>query len=92
MIAFFLYIIIVNLASFHLFHFDKQRAECGKYRIPERLLLGISFLGGALGAFCAMREYHHKTLHTAFALSVPVALAVQLVLVIWVIVHCLIET
>ena len=88
-IAFFSYLIIINIVSFHLFRIDKHRAESNEYRIPEAVLLATSFLGGALGAFCAMREYRHKTLHTSFAVGVPVALVVQATLVIWVMAHCL---
>lgn len=88
-IAFFSYLIIINIVSFHLFRIDKQKAEHNEYRIPEAVLLSVSFLGGALGAFCAMHEYRHKTLHTSFAVGVPVALVAQATLVIWVMVHCL---
>ena len=91
-IAFFIFIIIINLVSFHLYRIDKCRAEKDEYRISEAALLAVSFLGGALGAFCAMREYHHKTLHSVFAIGVPLALIIQMTLVIWVMYHCLLET
>lgn len=81
------YIIIVNIASFNLFRIDKRCAEQGKYRISEAVLLGISFLGGAWGAFCAMHEFHHKTLHAAFTTGVPLALLIQIVLIVWAIIH-----
>lgn len=90
MVVFFAYIIVINVVSFHMFRIDKLRAERDAYRIPETALLAVSFLGGALGAFCAMNEYRHKTLHTSFAVGVPVALAVQAILVIWAMVHCLV--
>ena len=80
------------MVAFHLFRIDKNRAEQSEYRISEAVLLGVSFLGGALGAFCAMHEYHHKTLHTAFAIGVPIALVIQTVLIIWAMYHCLIAT
>lgn len=89
MIVFMLYIIVMNVTSFHLYRSDKQRAERGEFRIPEAVLLGVAFLGGALGAFCAMHEYRHKTLHTSFAVGVPVALILQTILVIWIMVHSL---
>jgi len=82
------YIIIINTVSFHLYRIDKKRAEHGEFRIPEYILLGVAFLGGALGAYCAMHEYRHKTLHTAFTIGVPIALAVWTILVAWTIIHC----
>ena len=92
MIIFFLYIIIINIITFHLYRIDKWRAEQSEYRISEAILLGVSFLGGALGAFCAMREFRHKTLHSVFAIGVPLALIIQMALVIWVMYYCLLET
>jgi len=89
MVVFFAYIIVINVVSFHMYRIDKLRAEHDEYRIPEAVLLAVSFLGGALGAFCAMREYRHKTLHTAFSVGVPVALLIQIALVIWMMVRCL---
>lgn len=89
MIIFFSYIIIVNIVAFHLYRIDKQRAELGEYRISELVLLGVSFLGGALGAFCAMREYHHKTLHSVFAIGVPVVLVIQTALIMGAMIYCL---
>lgn len=90
MVVLFAYTIVINVVSFHMYRIDKLRAEHDEYRIPEAILLAVSFLGGALGAFCAMHEYRHKTLHTSFAVGVPIALFVQTVLVIWAMVHCLI--
>lgn len=89
MLTFFIYIFIINVVAFHLYRIDKRKAERDEYRIPEAILLGVAFLGGGLGAFCAMREYHHKTFHTAFTVGVPIALILQLALVIWAIVRCL---
>lgn len=92
MTAIVIYYILVNLVTFHLYRIDKRRAVQGDYRIPEAVLLTMSFIGGGLGAFCAMREFHHKTLHTVFAVGVPVALAIQTVLLVSVVVYCLIDT
>lgn len=91
-IAFISYIILINLVSFHLYRIDKIRAERDEYRISEAFLLGASFLGGALGAFCAMREFHHKTLHNIFSVGVPIALVIQTAIVVFTIVYCLLNT
>ena len=88
-IVVFIYVIIINIVSFHLYRIDKRKAERGEYRIPEAVLLGVAFLGGALGAFCAMREYRHKTLHPTFVVGVPIALIIQIGLVLWVMISCL---
>lgn len=89
---FFSYIIIINMVTFHMYHIDKRRAEHDEYRISETALLAFSFIGGALGAFCAMREFRHKTLHTMFAVGVPFALVLQTILIVWAMRYCLIAT
>lgn len=91
MVVFFSFIIIVNILTFHLYRIDKQQAEASLSRIPEAILLALSFLGGALGAFCAMQEYRHKTLHKSFSICVPIALVLQAALVIWAMVYCIIH-
>lgn len=91
-IAFISYIILINLVSFHLYRIDKIRAERAGFRIPEVVLLTVSFVGGALGAFCAMREYHHKTLHSVFSIGVPIALITQMVLILWTMIYTLLST
>ena len=75
-----------------MYRIDKRRAEHDEYRIPETALLAVSFLGGALGAFCAMREFHHKKLHTTFDVGVPIAFVLQTILIVWVMRYCLIAT
>lgn len=92
MVFFLPYIIIINIVAYCLYRIDKKRALQGEYRIRESVLLGVAFAGGALGAFCAMLEYRHKTLHSAFAIGVPIALVLQMALIIWAIVYCLMAT
>lgn len=88
-VLFFFYIIIINVVSFHMYRIDKRHAERDKSRISENALLTVSFFGGALGAFCAMHEYHHKTLHSSFTIGVPIALLIQTALVIWAMLYCI---
>ena len=69
-----IYLIIVNLAALVLMYSDKQRAIRHHWRIPERRLLSIAWLGGALGALLGMGIFHHKTKHTVFRICIPLAL------------------
>ena len=68
----------VNIISFGLYGSDKVRARRRAERIPERLLLGIALLGGALGAIVAMYMFRHKTRHMRFVVLVPLFLLAQL--------------
>ena len=70
----------VNIGVFALYGVDKRRARRGEWRIPERTLLLGAWLLGGVGALAGMRVFRHKTKHRAFAVSAPIATALQLAL------------
>ena len=74
------YYLIMNVTAFVLYGVDKKRAIKRRWRIPESVLLGIAFLGGAPGAFLAMRVYRHKTLHAIFSIGVPLMIVLHVIL------------
>ena len=55
------YLVLLSLITFILYHSDKKKAEKGKMRIPEKVLLLFSFFGGAFGGYPAMLIFRHKT-------------------------------
>lgn len=55
------YLIFLSLITFFMYLADKKKAEKGKWRIPEKVLLLSSFLGGAFGGYPAMILFRHKT-------------------------------
>ncbi|MCI9075823.1 MAG: DUF1294 domain-containing protein [Dorea sp.] len=75
------YIALSNLAAFLAYGIDKKRAREHKWRIPERRLLMLAALGGSAGALAGMYLFRHKTRKPGFVIGVPVILAVQLLLV-----------
>ena len=79
-IAIVAYLVIINIASFVAFGSDKRRARTGRWRTPERTLLALAFLGGALGALVGMFTFHHKTRKLLFRVLVPIALVLNIVL------------
>lgn len=66
-----LYFIVINLLSFLLYGLDKYKAIRQEWRIPERALLLMAFVGGAFGALSAMRIFRHKTRKGRFRLMIP---------------------
>ena len=56
-----LYLLAVNAAAFAAMAADKRRAVHDQRRIPERTLLNIALIGGALGAVAAQQMLRHKT-------------------------------
>lgn len=73
MFATFLYtfLFLINIVTFGLYAIDKRNAYYGLWRIPEAVLLGFAVIGGAYGAGAGMALFKHKTLHTAFLITVP---------------------
>ncbi len=77
------YLIIINAAAFILMLADKIKAKRGAWRIPEATLMGIAALGGSVGALAGMYTFRHKTKHIKFTLGIPLILAAQAAVVIW---------
>ena len=73
---------IMNLISFGMCYNDKKRAIKHKRRIPERVLLGVSIMGGTFGFWIAMYIFHHKTKHLKFVLLEPLFMVVWIVLIL----------
>lgn len=80
-----LYLLTVNVVAFVAYGVDKYKARHAKWRTPERLLLGLAIVGGSVGALAGMRVWHHKTRHLKFRYGVPVILAVQVVVAVYLI-------
>lgn len=62
---------------------DKRRAKKNLWRIPEATLIGAAALGGSIGTLIGMYAVRHKTKHPKFTLGVPLILAIQLVVLTW---------
>lgn len=77
------YIIILNIVTFAVYGIDKIKAQKGAWRIPEKSLLLLAFIGGSLGAAAGMRFWRHKTLHPQFKWGVPLMLLLHLTLFAW---------
>lgn len=75
------YLVVVNIATFALFGYDKWCAQHDRWRVPEAKLLFWAAIGGAIGAGAAMEFFNHKTLHAKFKFGVPLLLFVQIILI-----------
>lgn len=60
------YFIIINLITFFIFGIDKWLAIKNFWRVSEKSLFLLIALGGAIGALCGMRFFHHKTRRLQF--------------------------
>lgn len=87
MIYFYIYLLLINATGFLLMLSDKRKAIKKRWRIPERMLIGISVLGGSIGTLMGMHLFRHKTRHLKFSIGIPVILAFQIVLMILIYTH-----
>ena len=65
---FLIYILALSAITFIVYAIDKIKAQKKAWRIPEKALLTLSFIGGALGGLVAMYTVRHKTKHWYFTL------------------------
>lgn len=78
------YLLVVNVAAFLIYGFDKRRAIEEKWRIPERVLLGVVAIGGSIGSLLGMRTFHHKIRKQKFVVGVPTILIMQIAAIYYV--------
>ena len=80
-----IYLLIINASGFLVMTIDKLYARKNMWRVPERTLLGLAALGGSIGVLSAMYTVRHKTKHMKFVIGVPLILALQIGLVLYLI-------
>lgn len=81
-----LYLLIINAVGFLLMLVDKFKAKKNLWRIPEATLMLAAVLGGSVGSLIGMYTVRHKTKHLKFTLGIPLILAVQLVILTWILI------
>ena len=72
------YLVIINIAAFCLYGIDKSAAIKQKQRIPNKVLLGVTVIGGSVGALDGMYTFRHKTKQKKYIISVPLILIIQI--------------
>lgn len=76
-----IYSIFINLTGFFAMGIDKAKAKARAWRISEKTLFGIAFLGGSIGTWAGMYVFHHKTKHWYFKFGMPGILLLQIIIV-----------
>jgi uncharacterized membrane protein YsdA (DUF1294 family) len=75
------WLIAITLITFLTYGYDKAIAGSGRTRVPEKVLLALTFAGGTLGALVAMPVFHHKTAKGAFRLKFWLVVVVQIAVI-----------
>ena len=78
------YLIIINILEFFLMGIDKLKAIKQSWRIPEKTLLLIAFLGGSLGGIIGMIIFHHKTKKIKFKILYPLFLLINILIIYYI--------
>ena len=78
-----IYLLAANIVTFVVFGIDKYKAKRGLWRIPEASLLTMAVIGGSIGAWLGTKVWHHKTLHKKFKYGIPLIIALQAALAIY---------
>lgn len=81
-----IYIIAINLLAFIAMWWDKHEAKRGDWRISEKALFILVFLGGGIGGILGMYVFRHKTKKWYFKYGFPIILILEIVLGIYLIV------
>lgn len=72
------YLLGVSLLACVLTVWDKRRARCGEWRVPEKTLFTVALLGGSVAMLLTMRAVRHKTRHRRFMWGLPLIIAAQI--------------
>lgn len=71
------YFLILSSITLIVWGYDKYRAVAGQWRVPEKVLLTLTVIGGAYGALAGMLLFRHKTRKPAIWITVLLACAVH---------------
>ena len=74
-----IYLFVVNIVGFFAMGIDKAKAKKKAWRIPEKTLLTIAILGGAIGVWFGMGTFRHKTKHLRFKYGVPLIFIIEVI-------------
>jgi len=75
--------LVINFVTIVLFWLDKGKARKNSWRISEKTLIGMSFLGGFVGALFAMDKFRHKTKKSSFQIWIFLSLFFWLLILLF---------
>ena len=78
------WLIVISAISIIVCVYDKiiSKKNRVELRIPEKVLLILSALGGSLAMYITMQITHHKTKHLKFMIGIPAIMVVQIALIV----------
>lgn len=77
----FAWLIAITAVTFLTYGYDKAVAGKDRTRVPERVLLGLAFIGGTVGAVIGMRLFRHKTVKSNFRMKFFAIALLQIIMI-----------
>ncbi|MDQ7988550.1 MAG: cold shock and DUF1294 domain-containing protein [Candidatus Dactylopiibacterium sp.] len=77
------YYLLLSLAAYGAYWFDKKKAENGMRRTPEANLHLVALAGGWPGALAAQRRHRHKTVKPTFQRTFWITVALNCLALGW---------
>ncbi|HLD61058.1 MAG TPA: DUF1294 domain-containing protein [Patescibacteria group bacterium] len=81
----FLYLLVINIFTFATFGADKLYALSNTWRVRERTILLLAFLGGSVGALLGRYLFRHKIRKHSFSVGLLFIFLMQMMIVWYVI-------
>jgi len=80
-----IFLLLINIATFLYYGYDKRQAKKDRWRIPEKRLHTLSLLGGWPAALVAQKLFRHKSAKTSFQVFfwLTVFLNVACLILLW---------
>ena len=75
------WLLVITAVTMLAYGYDKMVAGSRATRLPERVLLILTFAGGTAGALAGTRLFHHKTSKESFLERFWLAVALQIVII-----------
>ncbi len=76
------WLLAITLVAFLTYGYDKAIAGSERTRVPEKVLLTLTFAGGTLGAFAGRSLFRHKTIKASFRAQLWLVVGFQVLLVL----------
>ena len=72
----------ITLVVFLAYGYDKAIAGSERTRVPEKVLLALTFAGGTIGTFLGSSLFRHKTRKASYRTQLWLVVGAQVILLI----------
>ena len=76
-------VVVMSVIAFLMYGLDKRQAKTDGWRVPEKRLHALAFLGGWPGAMFGQIYFRHKTQKNEFKIMTWLAAGLHVALIVW---------